>query len=346
MIKVLVADDSAFMRQTFKKTIDYDPELTVIATARNGRDALRKIKKLKPDIITLDVEMPKKDGIQTLKQIKDNYDDLPVIMISAVDNKKTVMKALELGAFDFIPKPSGNISLDIEEIKEQIINKIKAASNIKTVPLSEAKDQQSTTAGQPPVSPAQKDYSLIAIGTSSGGPRALKYFIKQLPKNFPAALVIVQHMPEGFTASLARHLNQEAAFPIKEAEEGDEVQPGKGLLAPGNYHLEINKHGKIELNQKKKKWGVRPCIDYMMTSAARVFQEHVIGVILTGMGHDGARGMEEIKKFNGYGIVESRETALVYGMPSSTIKKEAYDTILPLDKIPKTLIQLLKGDKI
>ena len=343
MIKVLVADDSAFMRQTFKKTIDYDPELTVIATARNGRDALQKIDRLNPDIVTLDVEMPKKDGIQTLKQIKNKYDDLPVIMISAVDNKKTVMKALDLGAFDFIPKPSGNISLDIEEIKEQIITKIKAASNIKS---------SSLTKTQPEVTPAQKrspltrkQYSLIIIGTSSGGPRALKFFIKQLPDKLPAALLIVQHMPEGFTNSLARHLNQEADFPIKEAEEGDEVRPGRGLLAPGNYHLEINRNRKIELNQKKKHWGVRPCVDYTMISAAREFKEHVIGVILTGMGHDGARGMEEIKKQNGYGIVESRETALVYGMPSSTIKKGAYDIILPLDEIPNTLIQLLKGDK-
>ncbi|MFW6309214.1 MAG: chemotaxis-specific protein-glutamate methyltransferase CheB [bacterium] len=340
MINVLVADDSAFMRQIFKKTINRDPDLNVVDTARNGKDAIRKTQNLNPDVITLDIEMPEKNGIQTLKQILEENPNLPVIMISAIDNKKTIVQALEIGAFDFIPKPSGNISLNIDSIEKDIIKKIKAAyksSNQKTK-LSKQKEKQSN------IITGQKKFSLVAVGTSSGGPRALKKLIKKFPEKIPAALLIVQHMPEGFTESLARHLNQEAGFPIKEAKEGDKITPGEGLVAPGNYHLEINQNKVIELNQKPKKWGVRPCIDYMMISAARVYKEQLIGVILTGMGHDGAQGMEEIKKYNGYGIVESRKTALVHGMPSSTIKKNAYDTIQPLGQIPKTIMKLLKGE--
>ena len=351
MINVLVIDDSAFMRRLFTKTINNDPNLNVIDTARNGKKGLKKIKELKPDVITLDVEMPIKNGLETLEEIVKMDNPVQVIMVSAVDNRETVLTALDLGAFDFIPKPSGSISLNIDEIKENLIQKLKTAAEYKgrkikdedeietPKPLSYKSSKKKTSHN---TSKSNKDFPVIAVGSSSGGPKALKKFITAFPNNFPGAIIIVQHMPAGFTKSLADRLDQESNLNVKEAEENDTLKPGLTLIAPGGKHLEIKGNGKITLNEKETKWGVRPCVDYMMQTLAPVYKENIIGVILTGMGHDGAEGMEAIKDFNGYGIVEDKSTALVYGMPSSTIKKGAYDEILPLNKIPAQIIDLIE----
>ncbi|MFW5985853.1 MAG: protein-glutamate methylesterase/protein-glutamine glutaminase [Halanaerobiales bacterium] len=339
MIKVLIVDDSAFMRQLFTKTINNTSDLKAIDTARNGERALKKIPELKPDVITLDVEMPKKNGIETLQEIKENYPNIPVIMVSAVDSRENVLKALEEGAFDFIPKPSGSISLNIDDIKQKLVNQIKSAAN------SDFNGNRKNIAPTCPekVSYSKKDqFPLIAIGSSSGGPKALKHLLSPLPGNLPAAIIIVQHMPAGFTASLAKRLDQISSISVKEASEGDYIQPGAALIAPGDYHLEVTDGQTVTLNKKSSKWGVRPCVDYMMQSAAPIYRQNIIGVILTGMGHDGAQGMKAIKKYRGQGIVEDKSTALVYGMPSATIKEKAYDFILPLDKIPAKLIDLIE----
>jgi two-component system, chemotaxis family, protein-glutamate methylesterase/glutaminase len=187
-----------------------------------------------------------------------------------------------------------------------------------------------------------KKVPLITIGASSGGPKALKEIMPLFPAHLPASILIVQHMPSGFTASLANRLNDMSAIIVREAREDDLLQPGCALLAPGGYHLEINKDYRIKLNRNPPKWGVRPCIDYMLNTAAEVYQEYVIGVILTGMGHDGAQGMKKVKENNGYVIVEDKSTALIYGMPASTIKAKACDEILPLQEIPARIMGLLK----
>lgn len=339
MIKVLVVDDSAFMRQLFKKTIENEPDLKVIATARNGKEALKKIKELTPDVVTLDIEMPVLNGLDTLKKIMAASDPVPTIMVSALNNREIILKALEIGAFDFIPKPSGSISLDISDITKELLEKIRAAAALDK-PLHNIKLIRPY---QNKVKRIRRDnFPIIAIGASSGGPKALKEIIPVFPADFPAALIIVQHMPAGFTTSLAQRLNQESAITVKEATEFDRIEPGLALVAPGNYHLEVNRDGGIILNQAPPKWGVRPCVDYMLTSAGRHFKERVIGVILTGMGHDGAEGMQVVKNNHGYGIVEDKSTALVYGMPGSTIKANAYDEILPLQQIPFRIIELIE----
>jgi two-component system, chemotaxis family, protein-glutamate methylesterase/glutaminase len=342
MITVVIVDDSAFMRQIFKKTINEEKDMKVIATARDGEEALKIIHELKPDVLTLDIEMPIKNGLETLQEIMHLDYYIPVIMISALSNSDTVMKALDLGAFDFIPKPSGSISLNIDDIIDDLKRKIRAAVNSKKKPQKTGN-----------IKPYQKkllnihkeNYPIIAIGTSSGGPKALKEILPVFPENIPAAFLIVQHMPAGFTKSLANRLNQESLILVKEAKEGDYLRPGEALIAPGNYHLLVNNSGQITLNQKAKKWGVRPCTDYMMSSLARIYKERTIGVILTGMGHDGVIGMQNIKKYNGYGIVEDKSTALVYGMPGSTIKAKAYDKIIPLNLIPFEIINQIEGRK-
>ncbi|MFW6237917.1 MAG: protein-glutamate methylesterase/protein-glutamine glutaminase [Halanaerobiales bacterium] len=340
MIKILIVDDSAFMRQMLKRTINRDSELKTIATAINGADALRKIKEYEPDVVTLDIDMPVKDGLETLEEVIKLDKPLPVIILSALDTRDTVMQALELGAFDFIAKPSGKISLNIDEIKEKLLKKIKAAHKSRT---DDAKSPEIKDASVRKL-PINKNtnYPIIAIGSSSGGPKALKKMLSSFPEDFPAGFIIVQHMPAGFTTSLAKRLNDNSGLQVKEARENDTINPGQALVAPGDFHLTVNEQQKVKLDQRPKKWGVRPCVDYMMSSLAPIFEERIIGIILTGMGHDGAAGMKEIQQHNGYGIVEDKSTALVYGMPSAAIKAGAYNEVLPLPGIGKRLIDIVE----
>lgn len=338
MIKVLVIDDAPFMRQIFKRVIEKDPELSVIATAENGIEGLKIIKETHPDVITLDIDMPEKDGLETLKEIMALPAPIPTIMVSALDDRETVLKALELGAFDFIPKPSKPHTVNISDIEDDLIQQIKAAAGAlrkpdKIKPLSPYRERHLEVQGKFPI---------IAIGTSSGGPKALKSILPVFPANFPGAIVIVQHMPAGFTSSLASRLDNESAITIKEASHNDKLKPGLALIAPGGFHLEVDKEGFIKLNKKPPKWAVRPCVDYMMTSLGKNFTDRVIGVILTGMGVDGAEGMQVIKENNGYGIIEDESTALVYGMPAAVQKKGAYDEIVPIHQIPFRIINIIE----
>lgn len=345
MIKVMVVDDSAFMRKLFTDSIEKDKNLKVIDTARNGKDALKKLKNNKPDVITLDIEMPVKDGLTTLKEINKYYPEIPVIMVSALDNRDTVMKALEIGAFEFIPKPSGSISLNIDDIIDELQEKIKVSINAENNQNksfeSDFKVKRSIKNKVKNTNYTVTNFPIIAIGTSSGGPKALKDVLTVFPSDFPGAIAIVQHMPAGFTTSLANRLNQQSNLNIKEAKQGDKLKPGHALIAPGDYHLTFNSEGEAELDQRKKNWGVRPCVDYMLKSLAKCYKERTIGVILTGMGHDGGKGMTAIKNNGGYGIVEAKKTALVYGMPGTTIKAGAYDKILPRYEIPAYIIRLI-----
>ncbi|MFW5999606.1 MAG: protein-glutamate methylesterase/protein-glutamine glutaminase [Halanaerobiaceae bacterium] len=340
MIKVLVVDDSAFMRQILKRTINRDPELKTISTANNGAEALKQIEEFKPDVITLDIDMPVKNGLETLEEIIRLEKPLPVIILSALDTKDTVMQALELGAFDFIAKPSGKISLSINEIREKLLKKIKAAH--KSQPNVYNEPEVKISPGKKISKNSKENFPVIAIGSSSGGPKALKKLLSIFPENFPAGFIIVQHMPAGFTTSLAARLNDNSGLQVKEAQENDPINPGKALVAPGDFHLTINSEKKVKLDKRPKEWGVRPCVDYMMSSSARIFKKRLTGIILTGMGHDGASGMKIIQQHNGYGIVEDKSTALVYGMPSAVIRAGAYDEILPLNKIGQKIIDIVE----
>ncbi|MFW5749413.1 MAG: protein-glutamate methylesterase/protein-glutamine glutaminase [Halanaerobium sp.] len=336
MYKVLICDDSAFMRKIFSDTIAKDAELEVAATAYNGQDALHKLKKIDVDLLMLDVEMPKLNGLETLEIVKEKYPEIPVIMVSALDNRETVFRALELGAFDFIPKPSGSISLNIDSIKEELLLKLKAAAgSSRRLDNSRVKKKEIKQS---------KGFPIVAVGSSSGGPRALNKLFADIGDNSPAAFVIVQHMPAGFTETLAERLNNISGLEIKEAAEGDRLRPGRGLLAPGDYHLEIDEQGRVRLNQKERLHGVRPCVDYMMQSIADHFSgQRLLGVILTGMGHDGAEGMSAIVNKGGYGIIESKETALVYGMPSAAAKAGAYHEIKRIDQIGRRITEIVEG---
>ncbi|MGM0602836.1 MAG: protein-glutamate methylesterase/protein-glutamine glutaminase [Bacillota bacterium] len=336
MIKVLICDDSAFMRKIFSDTIEADPKLAVIDTSYNGNDALRKLERYDVDVLILDIEMPELNGIETLEIAVERYPELPVIMVSALDNRETVFRALEMGAFDFIPKPSGSISLNIDSIKEELTLKIKAAAKGKSPEPEINKEKKKK-------SNSEVDFPVVAVGSSSGGPKALNKLFSTFPEDFPAAFVIVQHMPAGFTETLAARLDNVSGLKISEAKEGDKLQPGTALLAPGDFHLRIDSNGKVVLSQEDRYMGVRPCVDYMMESTAKTYGERLIGVVLTGMGRDGAHGMKKIVDNGGYGIIESKETALVYGMPGAVAKIGGYHEIKPLDEIGSRIIDMVEG---
>ena len=330
-MRVLVVDDSAFMRKVITEMINSDPQLNVIGTAINGLDALEKIPKLRPDVLTLDVIMPRMDGLTTLKHIIKQH-PLPVIMLSSATQKGTqeTFEALKYGAIDYVPKPSGQISLDINKIKDELIAKIKTAMLAK---IGRHK--------QIPFSPIQYAHKLkekiITIGASTGGPPALENILSNLPENIPPIL-IVQHMPPVFTKFFADRLDQLCKFEVKEAEDGDLIVPGRALIAPGGFHLTVESDGRVCLNKKPPIHGVRPAVDPMMETAARVFRSETIGVILTGMGRDGAYGMKAIKRNGGRTIAQDEATCVVYGMPKAAVDEKCVDKILPLHKIPEQLL--------
>ena len=365
-IKVLVVDDSAFMRKMISTMLD-TRGIRVVATARNGKDALKKLEEYKPDVVTLDVEMPVMSGLDFLRKVmKDN--PLPVIMLSSLTEKNSVttIKALELGAVDFIPKPSGTISLDIDKVEAELIKKVRvAAKSSPSLSKSSLKDnkkfsRKSTSSSKnkrinqnkfksksKPISKAEskstRGKKLVVIGASTGGPRALKEVMTRINENTNCGILIVQHMPPNFTASLAHRLDKLAPIKVKEAEDGDQIMPGRALLAPGDYHMLINSDGtKVKLNQDDKVHNVRPAIDLTMESAARYYGSRTLGVILTGMGKDGTRGLEAIKSVGGYTIAQDEETSVVYGMPKAAYRAGVVDSVKPLNFIGNEIMQYIK----
>lgn len=353
MIKVLIADDSAFMRKLLSDLLAAEPDFTVIDTARNGKDAIEKVKRLKPDLITMDIEMPVLDGIKALEIIMQEA-PTPVVMISSLTKAgaEATVRALELGAVDFVAKTAGPIC-NIGDISTEIVTKCRAAvkANFKLlIPKQSAviKTVATTPIQAKPltISTFSKGLNLneqlVAIGTSTGGPRALQEVLTKLPGNLPCGVIIVQHMPPGFTKSLSERLNSLCALTVKEAQNNDVIQPGLVLIAPGDYHMLIEREGNksiIKLNQNPPIGGHRPAVDPMLESVAKIYGHRAVGVILTGMGHDGAKGMQSIKNMNGYTIAEDQSTAVVFGMPKSAIELGVVDKIAPLSAIANEIIK-------
>lgn len=346
MIRVLVVDDSAFMRKLLSDIFAAEQDFTVVDTARNGKDAVDKTKWLKPDVITMDVEMPIMDGIKALEVIM-RENPTPVVMVSSLtrDGADATIRALELGAVDFVAKTAGPIS-SVAGIKNEIIAKCRSASKVNVVRLARTVDKYQSVIKQPAisVSSVSGDEQIVAIGTSTGGPRALQEIITKLPSNLPCGVVIVQHMPPGFTKSLSERLNSLASITVKEAEHNDIIRPGLALIAPGDYHMTIEREGNkkvVKLNQSPPLGGHRPAVDPLFESVARCFGKRAIGVILTGMGHDGAKGMQAIKKQQGYTIAEDQSTAVVFGMPKSAIELGVIDKVVPLQGVATEIVRVI-----
>src|SRR5699024_2933994 len=313
IIRVLVIDDSAFMRKMISDMLSSHHKIKVIGTARNGKVGLQRIKELKPDVVTLDIEMPIMDGLETLEHIMSRH-DIPVIMLSseAREGASKTLQALSLGAIDFIEKPSGQISLNITEVKQDLINKVLAATNVNQV--EEVNVKKELKDRNIPLTRVKKEV-IIAIGTSTGGQKALQEELVSLPKNIQAPILIVQHMPPTFTKSLANRLNTLTDITVKEATNGELIQKGTAYIAPGNYHMEVQRtlsgEKRIRLTQDPLVSGHRPSVDVLFYSLEQLRDMNKIAVILTGMGKDGSRGAKYLKDRDSEAVVisESKESS-------------------------------------
>ncbi len=349
--KILVVDDSAFMRKVIADMIESDPELQVIGVAKNGEEAIERIKELSPDVVTLDIEMPKMDGLTALKIIMER-DPLPVIMLSSLTKKgaEETMKALDLGAFEFITKPSSLVKVSTPEMREELIGKLKLACKTKIrKPVPIARPVRPIMPSPSFDTPAHKGSvgfkKIIAIGTSTGGPRALQDVIPFIPGSIDASILIVQHMPPGFTKSLADRLDGMSQIKVKEAEDGDIMQAGHAYLAPGDSHIKVTKQSGrfvIKLDNGDRVSGHKPSVDAMMYSIVELKEKNVIGVIMTGMGSDGADGMKKLKDQKGFVIAQDEESCIVFGMPKSAIKIGGVDKVVSLSNIASEIVKAME----
>lgn len=353
-IKVLVVDDSAFMRRIISDILNSNDKIEVLDTARNGSEAISKAIKLKPDVVTLDIEMPVMNGLDALPQIIKVVPTAKVIMFSSTTRRGTdeTIKALELGAVDFITKPSGTIvNIKIEDIRDEIINTViqvayltKKNNNSAEVKKLIYKSSNLERTFNNMIDSKRTKY-IVAIGTSTGGPRALQDVIPYMPEDIPATFLIVQHMPPGFTKSLAVRLNNLSKITVKEAENGDILKPGTAYIAPGDYHMVINRTGLdeyiISLNSDPTVSGHRPSVNVMMESIAKIENKNLIAVMMTGMGSDGSEGMKKIKMAGGKTIAQDEESCVVYGMPKAVVNAGIVDSIVPLDRIAAEIIKYM-----
>ena len=368
LIRVLVVDDSAFMRKVLSDLFKGESDFEVVDVARNGAEAIEKVLQHSPDVVTMDIEMPVMDGLSALEKIM-TVKPTPVVMVSSLTKAgaDATIRALSLGAVDFVAKSAGSISR-IDDIAKELLQKCREArgisgkrlqpKEIQAIPVPKPKPPVPSTPVAPviptlitPVPPVRSvafpgmsDW-IVAIGTSTGGPRALQEVLPRLPGNLPCPAIVVQHMPPGFTKSLADRLNSLCDLTVKEAADNDRLTPGTVYVAPGDFHLTLRKEGNstyIKLNKEPAIGGLRPAVDPMMVSVADIYGAKTVGVILTGMGHDGAKGMQAIKRLHGLTIAEDQSTAVVFGMPKAAIEAGVVDNILPLSQVADGIVQCLK----
>lgn len=368
-VSVMVVDDSALMRKMISDMINMEDDMEVIAVARNGEELLEKLKKQVPDVITLDIEMPKMNGIETLKKIMELKIPTKVIMISSLtqDGAEETMECLEIGAIDFVPKPSGSISLNINVVREILVSKIRgirfvrknpSVINTKDVDTKEGKTREIHRVSQVlkirerdsrpkdirSKKIVNKKISSIVMGASTGGPKALFNVITNLPEKLGVPILVVQHMPEGFTKAFAERLDKFSKVKVVEAREGMSIEKDVVYIAPGGKHMEISRNKTITLNLEPQMWGVRPAVDKLFISGAKVYGENLLGIILTGMGRDGANGIIEVKKAGGATISEDESTCIIYGMPKAAYDTNMIDEVIPLYDISKRIANIVMGD--
>ncbi|MCK9221898.1 MAG: chemotaxis response regulator protein-glutamate methylesterase [Limnochordia bacterium] len=338
-VRVMVVDDSAFMRRLISDLLEKDPDLEVVSTAANGLEFLDKVRQVKVDVVTLDVHMPGMDGITALGEMMKTR-PIPVVLLSSVtkEGSDITTEGLLLGAVDFLTKP---IAWDnIEQFRDQLILKVKTAATANMTGL----------VGGLPTKPlpsvracADGAARLIAIGSSTGGPRALEILLAGLAPDLPAGIIISQHMPGQFTASLAQRLNDTCPLEVREAKTGDTLNQGLALLTPGDYHMRVTNRCSVELTTEEKDTHIRPSIDVMISSAAQVYGPQMVAVILTGMGRDGAAGCVQAKRAGGLVVAQDEATSVVYGMPKAVKENGTAHLSLPINGIAEFLNWYIKG---
>jgi len=346
-IRALVVDDSAYNRQTIKSMLQKDLDIEVVGVASDGVDAISKTLRLEPDIITLDFEMPEMDGFSFLRWLMQER-PTPVIMVSSYTNKNMAIKALECGAVDFIAKPTRRASKELHNIEKDLLAKVRGALKTNMQLVARNVQYLSNEVSEPRAEKHESPYDIVAIGSSTGGPAALQIILTQLPADMPAGIVISQHMPKGFTGPLANRLNGLCRLTVTEASDGDEVKKGRALICPGGFHMELRRKGDkltVKLFKSSEKDKYVPSVDRMMASVVKCCKERTLGIILTGMGNDGAEGMSGIKSAGGYTVAESEQSAIVFGMPQEAIKACAIDKILSIDLVASEIRGTLMGER-
>ncbi|MBU0809856.1 MAG: chemotaxis response regulator protein-glutamate methylesterase [Gammaproteobacteria bacterium] len=363
-VKVLVVDDSGFFRRRVSEILSADPNIQVIGTATNGREAIEQAQALKPDVITMDYEMPMMDGITAVRNIMQRC-PTPVLMFSSLTHEgaRVTLDALEAGAVDFLPKNFEDISRNPERVKQLLCEKIHtiARSNRRSLSPQPAASaaasarpavrpaSTASTLSRPAVAPApaavssaipkRKPYKLVAIGTSTGGPVALQRVLTQLPANFPAPLVLIQHMPAAFTKAFAERLDKLCRISVKEAEDGDVLRPGLALLAPGGKQMMVDARGMVKILPGDERLNYKPCVDITFGSVAKSYADKVLAVVLTGMGADGREGARLLKQTGSQVWAQDEASCVIYGMPMAIVKANLADAVYPLDDIGRHLVE-------
>ncbi|MFQ5451030.1 MAG: chemotaxis response regulator protein-glutamate methylesterase [Nitrospinaceae bacterium] len=357
-IRVLVVDDAVVVRRIVTDSLSSDPEIEVAATAPNGRIALLKIPQINPDLVTLDIEMPEMDGLETLAEIRKIYPTLPVIMFSTLTERggAKTLEALSLGATDYVTKPAnvGSVSIAMQRVREELIPKIKlfCSEKVGLKPPPTAKPDPavkikpvSRNKYHPGSSGLKQKIDLVAIGVSTGGPNALAELFPVFPQDLPVPIVLVQHMPPFFTKLLAERLESKSSLTIREGVDGKSMQSGHAWIAPGNYHMILQRNGTqvlLKTHQDPPENSCRPAVDVLFRSVAEIYGPRALAVVLTGMGQDGLIGCEHIKEAGGQVLVQDEESSVVWGMPGFVARAGLADKILPLNQIGNEIVQILK----
>ncbi len=343
-IRVLVVDDSAFMCKVLQEIINSDPQMEVVGQGRDGRDGVALAESLRPDVITMDINMPHVDGLQATELIMSQH-PRPIVIVSSESREgaASTLKALELGAIDFVPKPSSGIDLDMKSVREELTRKLKLAAKVRVVRTA---TRSKLAPGQPPASSASRSsvnaaavaqnggkFPMIAIAASTGGPAAVTRVIAGLPKDLGAAVFLILHMPPTFTKQFTVQLAEVSALPVKEAELNETPQPGTIYLCPGSHHLRLSLGGKISLDDGPRIDGYRPCADVAFETIAAYARALTVGVVMTGMGNDAAKGAKAVKGAGGYVIAQDEATSMIFGMPAEAIQAGAVDEVVALDNI-------------
>ena len=360
-IRVLIVDDAVVVRKMVSDVLAGDPALEVVGTAANGRIGLAKISQVNPDLVTLDVEMPEMNGLQTLVELRKSYPRLPVIMFSTLTARGagTTLDALSLGASDYVTKPAnvGGIAAGIRRIQEDLIPKIKAlcmgvrggerpsVSSVHPLPPENGGLRRPGASSHPPIRAPKRQVDIVAIGVSTGGPNALAVLLPQLPADLPVPVVIVQHMPPMFTRLLAERLAVKSAIRISEGVSGALLQPGYAWIAPGDFHMVVVRDAaamRLQMHQESPENSCRPAVDVLFRSVAQLYGAGALAVVLTGMGQDGLRGCEEIRETGGQVVVQDEASSVVWGMPGFVARAGLADKILPLEQLGSEIVRRVR----
>lgn len=347
-VRVLVVDDSALMRKLIPQILATDSSIQVVGTAMDGNFGLKKIEELRPQIVTLDLEMPGMGGLDMLKEIMRTH-RVPVIVVSShsTQGASVTLKALSMGAFDFVAKPA-DVSARMPEIAKELISKIKAAAQSRGIKLAAPAPSSALPIEKALPQSSQRPSRVVAIGVSTGGPQALQYVLPQLPRDFPGTLLIVQHMPEGFTDMFSRRLDEICSIRIKEAQSGDLLLPGRALVCPGSRHMKVKRLplGDVAvLSDEPRVNGHRPSVDVLFKSVAEEFGDKAVALLMTGMGEDGAQGMNYVKSAGGMTIAQSEDSCVVFGMPKAAIERGYAVRVVGLEAIANTLLAQCMQDR-